>query len=109
IFSTVLTVIMIGRSTGGELPNVLTGTAAALRERFRLEGVLRKHTANARTQLIALLAAPVVVYKGFQYSDEKYFEPFQTSGLIGYILVGIIFLAWAVSAQMGRKILKVDV
>jgi tight adherence protein B len=109
VFSTVLTVIMIGRSTGGELPNVLTGTAAALRERFRLEGVLRKHTANARMQLIALLAAPAVIYKMFQVVEKNYFLPFSTSGIIGYAMVGVIFLAWAIAAQMGRKILKVDV
>lgn len=108
VFSTVVTVIMIGRGTGGELPAVLAQTAASLRERFRLEGVLRKHTANAKTQLIVLLATPFGILVMFNKLQGNFFEPLFTNGILGYLIIGVAFLVWLAAGHMGRKILAVD-
>ncbi|MEA2698298.1 MAG: tight adherence protein, partial [Myxococcales bacterium] len=90
IFATVVTVIIIGRSTGGALPEILGRTAGALRERFRLEGVLRKQTANAKMQLIVLLCSPIGVVLLFRVMDKKFFDPIVNGGLIGYGIIGVL-------------------
>ena len=108
IFSTVITVIIIGRSTGGALPEILGRTAASLRERFRLEGVLRKQTANAKMQLIVLLCSPVGVVLLFRVMDKRFFDPVVEGGVVGIGIIAGLFVMWFAAAYWARKILMVD-
>jgi tight adherence protein B len=108
IFSTVVAVILTGRTTGGELPTILGQTAAALRERFRLEGVLRKHTAESKSQLIVLLCMPVGIVLLFRQTDPHFFRPLLHGGLAGYIVLGLVVGLWLAAVFAGRKVLAVD-
>ena len=107
-FSTIATVIVIGRSTGGELPVILERSAATIRERMRLMGVLRKNTANSKMQLTFLLLSPVGAFFGFRAMDPKYFDPLLNGGILGYGIIAMVVMAWGTAAVVGRKILMVD-
>jgi tight adherence protein B len=55
----VISTLLIGRQTGGDLPRILEGVAASLRELKRLEEMTEK-TSNSAKQSVALAAAIVV-------------------------------------------------
>jgi tight adherence protein B len=108
LLSNIVTVMVIGRTSGGGLPSLLEEMAATLRERKRLEGVIRRHTASARTQLAVMVAAPfVILYLVFK-ADPAYFDPL-TSSLLGYLLIGLAIVLWLVAIRLARKILTVDI
>ena len=103
----VVTVLLVGRRTGGELPGLLETAAAALREMARLEGVIRTKTADGRIQVLILGAAPLAAFLGFRAMDPKFFDPLFGS-LIGYCIVGAAVALWIMALVSARKILNVD-
>jgi len=109
LFSGVMTLLMIGRNTGGELPTLLNETAATLRERMRLEGVVRRHTAMGRAQILVLALAPWAIIVMFRQAEPDFFDPLLEAGLLGQILMTAAFLIWLISILMARKILKVEI
>ncbi len=108
LFGSVVTIILIGRETGGELPSLLKKTAASLREILRLQAVLRKQTAMARMQLICLALGPPLLIYFLNKMDPTYFEPMLESGSVGYGLMALAGCAWVMSLIMARNILDVD-
>jgi tight adherence protein B len=54
------TVLVVGQSTGGDLPHLLDSSAASLREITRLEGVVRSRTAQARAGVAMVVAVPIL-------------------------------------------------
>lgn len=109
IFSGIMTLLMIGRNTGGEMPTLLHETAATLRERMRLEGVVRKHTAMGRAQIMVLAIGPWGLVIMFRKVEPEFFEPLFTSGWLGQAIMTGAFLLWLISLIMARKILKVEI
>jgi tight adherence protein B len=103
----VVTVLVVGRRTGGELPGLLETAAAALREMARLEGVIRTKTADGRIQVFILGVAPIAAFFGFRAVDPHFFDPLFAS-FMGYCLLGAALLLWAMALYSARKILKVD-
>jgi tight adherence protein B len=103
----VVTVLLVGRRTGGELPALLETAAASLREMARLEGVIRTKTAEGRMQVIVLAIAPLGAYFGFKFMDPHFFDPL-TESLMGYCIVGVSIVLWALALYTARKILNVD-
>lgn len=109
LFSTAATIILIGRTTGGELPTLLQETAAAMRERMRLEGVIRKQTANGRTQLVVLFLSPPFITYLFIQVDPQYFDPLIHGGYLGQFVTAVAVVLWVSSLLMARRILAVDI
>ncbi len=103
----VVTVLLVGRRTGGELPALLETAAASLREMQRLDGVIRSKTAEGRMQVIVLAAAPIAAYIGFKFVDPHFFDPLFGS-LIGYCVLGAAVVLWILALIAARKILNVD-
>ncbi len=108
VFSTVVAIILVGRKTGGELPNVLNETAASLRERMRLEGVLRKQTAMGRSQMVILFISPPVIIFMFEKADPGFFRPLVEGGFLGQLIMASAALMWLGAMFAARKILAVD-
>lgn len=107
LVSAALSTIVIGRNTGGDLPELLETTAAALREAQRLEGVLRTKTAEGRAQVTVLAFVPFVMV-GMLYSvDSEWLMPLVES-FIGYIIIALAVTLWASCILIARKILAVD-
>lgn len=103
----VVTVLLIGRRTGGELPGLLETAAGALREMARLEGVIKTKTADGRMQAIVLGIAPFAAVFAFRAIDEHFFDPL-LGNVIGYCIIGGAILLWILAILAARKILRVD-
>lgn len=108
LFSNLVTVMVIGRTSGGALPTLLAETAETLRERKRIDGVIRKHTASSRTQFLVLMVSPFPVAYLMAQNDPHYFDPFFTS-FIGYVVLAIAIACWIAAFFLARKIMAVDV
>jgi tight adherence protein B len=103
-----LSALLIGRQVGGNLPKILEGTAAALREMSRLESVVKTKTAEGKAQLGLLAVFPVVLVVVFDTVKSGYFSPL-TQSITGYIVITIAALCWIASLVVARKIVNVDV
>lgn len=108
ILSAVVTIILIGRRTGGELPGVLEETAGSLRERMRLEGVLRKQTAMGRSQMVILFVSPPIIVFLFEKADPGFFRPLLEGGFLGQMVICAAALMWLGALFSARKILAVE-
>ena len=109
MMSTAVSILLIGRGTGGELPRLLEETSATFRERLRLEGVVRKQTAMGRMQLTVLVFGPPVIIWMFRKVEPGYFDPLFNSGFLGHFITAMIVSFWIFSLIIARKILDVDV
>lgn len=102
-----LSAVVLGRRVGGNLPRVLESTASSIREMFRLEGVLRTKTSEAKMQLYVIGAAPVFLLVTLSVVSPGYFDPLQSGGT-GY-LVGMGALGcWLLAIYLARKVLSVS-
>ncbi|AKF11663.1 type II secretion system F family protein [Sandaracinus amylolyticus] len=108
IISSSLATVLVGRQTGGDLPNILEQSAATLREMARLEGVVRTKTAEGKMQAIVLAAIPFVLLFAIHQVDNNWLRPlFETT--IGYIVLTVATLLWAAAIFLARRILAVDI
>jgi tight adherence protein B len=103
----VITLLVVGRRTGGEMPALLESAASALREMARLEGVVRAKTADGRMQTLVLAAVPVAIVAGFRLMEPEFFDPLLGS-LIGYSVIGAAAVFYVMALLSARKILRVD-
>jgi tight adherence protein B len=103
-----LSAVLIGLQVGGNLPVVLENTASTIREMNRLDGVVKTKTSEGRAQLWVLALFPFFICGAFNYVEEGYFEPLQTT-VTGYIVTMVAIGFWMASLIVARKILKVDI
>jgi tight adherence protein B len=107
-FDTALAAVLVGQRVGGNLPEVLSTTGAAIRELHRLDRMSRAKTASARTQARAVAAAPVLFAYGADYLMPGYFSPLleSTSGKLVIVGVGVL---WLFAIVLSRRILRVTI
>lgn len=103
-----LSAVLIGLQVGGNLPVVLESTAGTIREMKRLDGVVKTKTSEGRAQLWVLALFPFFICGAFNYAQEGYFEPLQTT-VTGYVVTMVAITFWMASLIAARKILKVDI
>jgi tight adherence protein B len=103
-----ISALLIGRQVGGNLPKILDGTSATLREMSRLEAVVRTKTAEGKAQLALLSVFPLVLILAFNAVKENYFDPL-TQSITGYAIIAVAGLCWIASLVIARKIVSVDV
>lgn len=108
VISSSLATILVGRQTGGDLPQILEQSAATLREMQRLEGVVRTKTAEGKMQAIVLAAIPFVLLFALHQVDNQWLVPlFETT--IGWIVLTVATIFWAAAILLARRILTVDI
>jgi tight adherence protein B len=107
VLAAVITLLVVGRRTGGELPVLLETAAAALREMARLEGVIRAKTSEGKMQVLVLASVPVGMVVLFRFIDPHFFDPLLES-VLGYALIGASIVLWFLGLLAARKILNVD-
>lgn len=100
--------LRIARTTGGNLPDVLETSAAALREIARLEGVVRTKTAEGKAQSVVVAAMPFPLIALLNYLNPDLLAPLWNTGK-GYGLLLLAFLLWLGAVFWARKILAVDI
>jgi len=108
LVSGALATILVGRTTGGELPKILEDSAATLREMQRLEGVVRTKTAEGKSQAYVLGAIPFVLIGAIHLIDPHWLRPL-TETTMGYGVIIVATLLWVAAIFAARKILAVDV
>lgn len=102
------TALLVGRSTGGDLPEILEKSAVTLREMARLEGVVRTKTAEGKSQAMVLAVIPFVLLAVIYSFDASWLHPLVDS-FLGNIVAGVAFVLWLSAIVLARKILEVDV
>lgn len=107
-FDTALASVLIGQRVGGNLPKILETSAGALRELFRLEGMMRAKTASGRIQMWVIVLAPMLFVVYFDQTQPGYFDPLMESNMGRMMLLAAIIM-WILAIIVGRKVLKVDV
>ena len=108
IISSSLATVLVGRQTGGDLPNILETSASTLREMARLEGVVRTKTAEGKMQTMVLAFIPFVLLGMIHYMDNMWLRPLVETNL-GYIIIVVATTLWFVAIVLARRILSVDV
>jgi tight adherence protein B len=108
LVSAALLALLIGRSTGGDLPLMLEDASASAREIQLLERFVKNKTAEGRMQLFVLAVAPLVAIAGLTWMDEDFFDPL-TDTVMGNALLGIAVMLWLMALISAKKILAVDV
>ena len=99
--------LLIGRQTGGNVPEILDSAANTLREMARLQGVLRAKTAEGRAQANVLAAFPLLLLFAFDTASPGYFKPLTESAtgvMVALIAVGM----WLTSVVLTRRIMEVE-
>ena len=99
--------LLIGRQTGGNVPEILDSAAHTLREIARLQGVLRSKTAEGRAQANVLAVFPVIMIFAFDLASPGYFRPL-TESFAGIMVMLIAIVMWVVSVVMTRRIMAVE-
>lgn len=109
IISSSLATILVGRQTGGDLPNILEQSAATLREMARLEGVVRTKTAEGKMQAIVLAAIPFVLLFAIHQVDNNWLTPLFDGGFLGSMVILVATILWVAALFLARRILAVDI
>ncbi len=104
----VITAMLVQKETGGNLVEILERTAAVLRDRLRIQGDVRTHTAQGRLTGAILCLLPVVMYVLINLANPGYTRVLIDDPVgrkITYVGIGMI----AVGAMLIRKIVKIKV
>lgn len=99
--------LLIGRQTGGNVPQILDSAADTLREMARLNGVLRAKTADARAQANVLSVFPIFLVMAFEWASPGYFRPL-TESAAGFVVTLIALAMWLSSVLMVRRIMEAE-
>jgi tight adherence protein B len=100
--------LRIARNTGGNLPDTLETSAAALREIARLEGVVRTKTAEGKAQAAVVAVMPFPLVGLLNYLNPNLLGPLWVT-LEGYGILFVSFVLWLSAVLWARKILNVDI
>jgi tight adherence protein B len=99
--------LLIGRQTGGNVPQILDGAAETLREMARLSGVLRAKTADGRAQANVLAVFPALLIFAFDWASPGYFRPL-TESASGFMVTLIALGMWLSAVIMIRRIMEAE-
>lgn len=108
LYSSVMTTLLVGRQSGGNLPKILSESAHTLREMERLEGVVRTKTAEGKSQTFVLALLPFVVVAALHKVDPTMI-PSLADSQTGQIILCISIALWMASVALARRIVKVDI
>lgn len=98
----VVSALLIGRQTGGDLPRILEGTAASLRDLKRLEKLTDKVTRSAKQSLGFSAVVTAALAIGLPYMFPGFLEPLRTT-LKGQIYAGQMVLVYFLALYLGYR------
>ncbi|WP_394836804.1 type II secretion system F family protein [Pendulispora rubella] len=104
----VVSALLIGRQTGGDLPRILEGTAGSLRELKRLEELTEKVTLGARQSL--LIAAAITACLAFFLPRvvPGFFDPLRDT-VKGQLVVAQCVFMYFSALYLGYRFTRMDI
>jgi tight adherence protein B len=108
VVNVALGTLRIARTTGGNLPDTLEISAAALREMARLDGVVRTKTAEGKAQATVVAVMPFPLIGLLNYLNPKLLAPLWVT-LEGYGILTGAGAMWLLAVLWARQILDVDI
>lgn len=108
LYSSVMTTLLIGRKSGGNLPKILSESSGILREMERLEGVVRTKTAEGKSQTFVMALLPFVIVAALHRVDPTML-PKLLESRGGMIILTISIGLWLGSIALARRIVQVDI
>jgi tight adherence protein B len=88
-----VTAILVQKETGGNLVEILDRTAYTIRERLRIHGEIRTHTAQGRMTGYILCALPIVMLVVINWMNPGYSKVLTdtpTGHMISYVGIGLL-------------------
>ena len=107
LFKTAVTAIIVGKTSGGSLEKILSGTSASIRELKRLDGVLKTKTSEARMQAWVIGLVPFVLCGALQVVNPEWLMPIWTTPFGNILLAGAALME-ITAILLIRKILAVE-
>ena len=103
-----VTAVILQRETGGNLAEILVGTAAVIRDRFRILGDIRTMTAQAKLSGLVLMVLPAALTVVIYILAPDYFKSLLTDQ-IGRLLVVVAVILQVVGVIAMRRIIDIKV
>jgi len=103
-----VTAVLIQKDTGGNLAEILDGTAYVIRDRFRILGDVRTITAQARLSGIILTILPLVMASALLILVPDYMKTLVTDPVGPYLIAAAVFLQ-VLGFLVIRKIVNIKV
>ena len=103
-----VTAVLIQRDTGGNLAEIIDKISYVIRERFRVQGQLRIHTAQARLSgLILAILPPLLAFVIF-LMNPNYLKPLWFDRL-GNFMLGMAVVLQIIGMLVIRKIVRIKI
>ena len=106
-FAWVAQAIGIHREVGGDLAEVLDRVAGTIRERNQIKRQVRTLSAEGKMSAYILMALPVLIAGVLSILSPEYISQFLTSGLLGYAMILVALLMFAVGGFWMSRIVKI--
>jgi tight adherence protein B len=103
-----VTAIILQRETGGNLSEILEGTAAVIRDRFRILGDVRSMTAQARLSGLILALLPIAMAVIIMLLSPDYLKGL-VADPIGKYLIGFAITLQVIGFLIMRRIVNIKV
>jgi tight adherence protein B len=100
-----VTGILVQKDTGGNLTEILDRTAAVIRDRLRIQGEIRTHTAQGRMTGYILCSLPVVMLIAINIFNPGYSSVLMNTAF-GHELLYIGLGLLAIGGLIIRQIIK---
>lgn len=104
----VVTAILVQRTVGGNLGEILDTVAATMRERIRIRGEIQTLTAQQKLTGLVIGALPIGVGILFQLMSPGYISPLFTT-LLGKVMLGVAVVLEVVGVMIIQRILNIEV
>ena len=98
----VVSALLIGRQTGGDLPRILEGTAVSLRDLKRLEGLTDKVTRSAKQSLAVSAAVTAGIAIMLPRMFPGFLDPLRTT-IKGQIYAGQMIAVYLLALYLGYR------
>jgi tight adherence protein B len=104
----VVTAILVQRTVGGNLGEILDTVAHTMRERIRIRGEIQTLTAQQKLTGIVIGLLPLVVAGLFQLMSPGYMDPLFTTTM-GKVMVGAAVVMEVIGVLVIQRILQIEV
>ena len=98
-----VTGILVQKETGGNLVEILDRTAHTIRERLRIQGEIRTHTAQGRLTGYILCGLPIIMLVVINFLNPGYSDVLlqtPTGHMISYIGIGLLITGGLIIRQI---------
>ncbi|MFF0943880.1 type II secretion system F family protein [Kocuria sp. CPCC 205300] len=106
-FSWVAQAIGIHREVGGDLAEVLDRVSGTIRERNQIKRQVRTLSAEGKMSAYILMALPILIAGILSVIAPEYISQFLTSGILGYAMIAVALLMFAVGGFWMSRIIKI--